>query len=512
MLAKVLSATLAGVDARMVQVEVDLAQGLPSFATVGLAEGAVREAKDRVRAAIKNSGYSFPLGRITVNLAPAAVRKEGTGYDLPMALGILAAAGALDEGALAGIMICGELSLDGELRPVPGVLPMTLAARDFGCRQVLTPAENVREASLVDGVHAFGVRRLQEAVDFLAGQIQLAPERTDIRAVFSEQRQAEPDFSEVHGQEAVKRAFEIAAAGGHNLLVCGVPGAGKTMMARRLPSILPALTLEEAYETSRIYSCAGLLPAESPLITVRPFRSPHHTVSDAGLIGGGRVPRPGEVSLAHNGVLFLDELPEFRKQVLEVLRQPLEDGAVTIARAASSLRFPARFMLVAAMNPCPCGYLGDPARPCTCPPQAVQRYRSRLSGPLLDRIDLHIEAPPVPVQELLNRPAGEPSASIRARVQAARLLQAERFRKEANLYCNAQMGAREVRQYCTLDAASHALLRQAVSRLGLSARAFHRIVKIARTIADLEAAPSLRESHVAEAVQYRRLALAGSGP
>lgn len=505
MLAKVLSATLAGVDARMVQVEVDLAQGLPSFATVGLAEGAVREAKDRVRAAIKNSGYEFPLRRITVNLAPAAVRKEGTGYDLPMALGILAAAGLLPEEALAETMICGELSLDGAVKPLPGVLPMVLAAREHGCLRVLVPEGNAGEAALVGGLAVYGIARLEQALEFLAGREELAQEESDIAAVFANDRQQGPDLAEVHGQEAVKRALEIAAAGGHNLLLCGVPGTGKTMMARRLPSILPALTLEEAYETSKIYSCAGLLPAEAPLVTSRPFRSPHHTVSDAGLIGGGHMPRPGEVSLAHNGVLFLDELTEFKKQVLEVLRQPLEDGAVTIARASSSLRFPARFMLVAAMNPCPCGYLGDTLRACTCSPPQIQRYRSRLSGPLLDRIDMHVEVPPVPVRELLARPAGEPSAAIRLRVQAARLVQAERFKRQPQLHCNAQMGSGEIRRHCPLDAGSSKLLNQSVTRLGLSARACSRIVKIARTIADLAAAPAIREEHVAEAIQYRRM-------
>ncbi len=509
MLAAVLSATLAGVEAQMVQVEVDLAQGLPSFATVGLAEGAVREAKDRVRAAINNSGYEFPLRRITVNLAPAAVRKEGTGYDLPIALGILAAAGLLAKESLSGTMICGELSLDGAVKPLPGVLPMVLAARDHGCRRVLVPGGNATEAALVEGLAVYGVGRLEQALEFLAGREEIPQEETDVQAVFSSGQAEQPDFAEVHGQEAVKRAFEIAAAGGHNLLLSGVPGAGKTMMARRLPSILPALSLEEAYETSKVYSCAGLLPADAPLITQRPFRSPHHTVSDAGLIGGGHIPRPGEVSLAHNGVLFLDELTEFKKQVLEVLRQPLEDGAVTIARASSSLRFPARFMLVAAMNPCPCGYLGDALRACTCTPLQVQRYRSKLSGPLLDRIDIHVEAPPVPVKELLARPAGEPSAAIRARVQAARLIQAERFKGQKNLYCNAQMGTREVRHFCPLDAACSKLLGQAINQLGLSARAYHRIVKIARTIADLEAAPALRAQHVAEAVQYRRMQYEG---
>ena len=511
MLAVALSATLSGVEARMVRVEVDLAQGLPSFATVGLAEGAVREAKDRVRAAVRNSGYSFPLGRITVNLAPAALRKEGTGYDLPMALGILAANEMLPQEALEGTMVCGELSLDGAVKPVPGVLPMALAAREAGCRRILVPAGNAREAALVEGLAVYGVARLEDALDFLCERAEIEPTRTDIAAVFASGAEEEPDFAEVHGQEAVKRAFEIAAAGGHNLLLSGLPGAGKTMMARRLPSILPALTLEEAYETSKIYSCAGLLPEDAPLITQRPFRSPHHTVSDAGLIGGGHIPRPGEVSLAHNGVLFLDELPEFKKQVLEVLRQPLEDGAVTIARAASSLRFPARFMLVAAMNPCPCGYHGDARRICTCTPVQVQRYKSRISGPLLDRIDLHVEAPPVPVQELMNKPAGESSAAIRARVQAARHIQARRFAGRANLYCNAQMGTKEVRQFCPLAPGPEKLLREAIERLGLSARAFHRVVKIARTIADLAGEAELAEIHVAEAVQYRRMQPGAAG-
>ena len=504
MLARVLSSAVMGIDAYIVEVELDIADGLPAFATVGLPDSAVKESRERVTAAIKNSGFYFPPSRITANLAPADVRKEGSAFDLPMALGVMTATGQIQTDNLERMLVLGELALDGSVRSVPGCLPMAAIAKENQFKGVILPKANAKEAAVIDDLEVYPVESLQEAVEHLNGQRTTPPFQYDIREAFDQQSEYPVDFVDVKGQEHVKRAIEVAAAGGHNLIMIGPPGSGKTMIAKRIPTILPDMTLEEALETTKIHSIMGLLGNDVPLIATRPYRSPHHTISDAGLIGGGKFPRPGEVSLSHHGVLFLDELPEFRKNVLEVMRQPLEDGRVAIARAAASYTYPANFMLVAAMNPCPCGFFGDPSRECRCSRQQIQNYISRISGPLLDRIDLQVEVPAVKYRDLASDFSGEPSASIRERVQRARHLQQERF-TQAQIYCNANMESRHLREFCKVEDAAQELLRVAITQLGLSARAYDRILKVARTIADLAKSPTIEAEHVSEAIQYRSL-------